>query len=102
MASVKWLPEALDDIERLYAFLNSKNPQAAKALAQLILEGAQMLRTSPRIGRLMSNDTQRRELFIGFGSGGYVLRYILEAEDTVVVVRVWHSKENRNNAVSMN
>ncbi len=92
---MKWLPEALDDLERLYAFLNSKNPQAARSSAKVILDGAEMIQTSPRIGHLMRNDTQRRELFITFGSGGYVLRYILEDENTPVIIRVWHSRENR-------
>lgn len=94
MAAIKWLPEALDDIER---FLTSKHPQAAKASAQVILEGAEILQTSPRMGRLMANETQRRELFLSYGSGGYVLRYVLEDDDTVVIIRVWHSQENRHN-----
>lgn len=37
---------------------------------------------------------QRRELFLPFGTGGYILRYIKDG-DTVVIVRAWHSKEQR-------
>lgn len=95
MAQVRWLPEALEDVERLYAFLSSKNPEAGQKAVKTILEGADMILAAPRIGRLMFNDTQRRELFMTFASGGYVLRYILEGDDTAVIIRVWHSKENK-------
>lgn len=95
MGRLTWLPEALDDIERLYAFLAEKNPTAARASASAILEGAETIRSSPRIGRLMLLDALRRELFVKFGSGGYVLRYIIDADGTPVIIRVWHSKENK-------
>ena len=74
MAEVKWLPEALDDLERLFAFLREKNPAAAARAAQTILDGADLLLTSPRLGRPMPDRTQRRELFLPFASSAYVLR----------------------------
>ena len=95
MAGLKWLPEALDDLERLFAFLRERNPSAAARAAQTILEGADLLLTSPRLGRPMSDHTQRRELFIPFAAGAYVLRYMLEDDDTPVIIRVWHSRELR-------
>lgn len=96
MARLKWLPEALLDLKRLYVFLNSKDSEAASRVAMCILEGANLLKTSPRIGRPMPDETGRRELFTAFGAGAYVLRYRLEDAKTVVVIRVWHSRENRN------
>jgi plasmid stabilization system protein ParE len=45
----------------------------------------------------MQDETGRRELFIPFGASAYVLRYMQEDKDTVVVVRVWHSREIRSN-----
>lgn len=95
MSTLKWLPEALDDLERLFAFLQEKSPDAAARAAQTILEGADLLLTSPRLGCLMPDATQRRELFIPFASGAYVLRYILEEDDTPIIIRVWHSRELR-------
>ena len=47
MAGLKWLPEALDDLECLFAFLREKNPSAAARAAQTILEGADLLLTLP-------------------------------------------------------
>ena len=104
MAEVKWLPEALDDLERLFAFLREKNPAAAARAAQTILDGADLLLTSPRLGRPpptpMPDRTQRRELFLPFASSAYVLpspqhSYLLEDDDTPVIIRVWHNREVR-------
>lgn len=96
MAEVKWLPEALDDLERLFAFLREKNPAAAARAAQTILDGADLLLTSPRLGRPMPDRTQRRELFLPFASSAYVLRYLLEDDATPVIIRVWHNREVRD------
>lgn len=95
MSKIKWLPEALIDVERLYTFLNDKSPEAAARAASAILAGVELLKTSPRIGRPMPDDSGRRELFVPFAASAYVLRYMLENEDTVVIIRVWHSRENR-------
>jgi len=95
VATIKWLPEAVNDIERLHAFLKDKDAKAAARAASCILKGVHILKDSPRIGRPMPDETGRRELFIAFGAGAYVLRYIPEDDSTVVIIRVWHSRENR-------
>lgn len=96
MARIKWLPEAIQDFERLYFFLLDKDSEAAKRAALNILSGSEILKLTPRIGRPMPDDGNRRELFMAFGAGAYVIRYKLEDENTVVILRVWHSRENRN------
>lgn len=93
-AKVVWRERALEDISRLYDFLFEKNEEAAIKAAQVILRGSSLLEDSPRLGRPMADGTGRRELFIPFGSGFYVLRYFLTS-DTVVIVRVWHGREDR-------
>ncbi len=92
---VIWLPEALRDVERLHDFLKEKSPQAERRAAQTILQGAELLEGSPEAGRPLSGGTGRRELFLPFGAGFYVLRYRRDTTGTVVVIRVWHSRENR-------
>lgn len=94
MAAVKWLPEAVADVERLHAFLFGKNPEAAAGAAKLILQTASLLVKNPRIGRPMPDETGRRELFAAYGVGAYVLRYKI-VRDNPVIIRVWHSRENR-------
>ncbi|SRR6266702_3021769 len=93
-AKVVWRERALEDIDRVYDFLFTKNEEAATKVAQVILQGSSLLEESPRLGRPTADSTGRRELFIPFGSGFYVLRYFL-ATDTVVIVRVWHGREDR-------
>ncbi len=92
MAAVKWLPEALGDIERLHAFLYEKSPKAAAGAAQTILSAGSLLQTNPRIGRPMSDETDRRELFATYGAGAHVLRYKLVGEDPFII-RVWNNRE---------
>jgi hypothetical protein len=36
----------------------------------------------------MNDDTGRRELLLSFGAGAFVLRYIWDKEDAVVIIRV--------------
>lgn len=98
MTIVKWLPESVADIQRLHSFLEQIDAQAAARAASCILEGVSLLKQSPNIGRLMPDETGRRELFVPFGAGAYVLRYKLESETTVVIIRVWHSRENRGSS----
>jgi plasmid stabilization system protein ParE len=93
-AKVVWRERALGDIDRLYDFLFEKNKEAAAKAAQIILRGSSLLEESPQLGRPMADGTKRRELFIPFGSGYYVLRYFLTS-DTIIIVRVWHGLENR-------
>lgn len=95
MAEVVWLPEARADVERLHAFLLDKDADAAGLCARKILNAAELLAASPHMGRPMDDETGRREIFMSFGAGAYVLRYMLERPDKAVVIRVWHSREYR-------
>ncbi|MEO8105016.1 MAG: type II toxin-antitoxin system RelE/ParE family toxin [Candidatus Saccharibacteria bacterium] len=95
MAQVKWRERAIVDIEHLHSFLYEKDNSAASKMALTISHAASLLETSPRIGRPMGDETGRRELFIPFGAGAYVIRYKLLGEDTVLIIRVWHNKETR-------
>jgi plasmid stabilization system protein ParE len=74
-----------------------KRAGAAAKAAQVILRGSSLLEESPQLGCPMTDGIQRRNLFIAFGSGFYVLRYFL-TNDTAVIVRAWHGRENRKEA----
>ena len=92
--TVRWLPPALDDIRRLYEFLVEKDPAAAGRAVRAIRLGSTRLVDTPEMGRPLADGTGRRELLIPFGAGAYVLRYRIHGE-TIVVIRVWHSREAR-------
>lgn len=93
MPRIAWLPESLRDIERLYDFLAEKNPMAARNAAVCIQAGARQLESFPEIGKPLGDG--RRELFVAFGAGAYILRYRLDDSGQPVVVRVWHTREWR-------
>ena len=92
---IVWLPEALEDTQRLRLFLENKNPTAAVRAGRVLQAGAKRLAVFPEIGQPMNDGTDRRELFLPFGTGCYVLRYITDRQ-TVVIIRAWHSKEHRD------
>lgn len=94
MAKLLWLPEAKQDIARLHEFLLEKSPVAAQKMLDTLLQGADQLIEFPKIGKPMGDELQRRELFVRFGAGSYVLRYRLD-EENIVVIRTWHSREDR-------
>ncbi len=94
MARLVWLPAAKRDIARLHSFLKDKSPKAARNAVRTIRGAARQIQQYAEAGRPMADGTGRRELFVAFGSGGYVLRYILDGQDAVIV-RVWHSRERR-------
>jgi len=60
----RWLPHALQDVEHLYDFLVEKDPGTAALAIEIILDGAEGLVDMPKIGRLMDDDTGRRDLFL--------------------------------------
>jgi plasmid stabilization system protein ParE len=95
MPEVIWLPEALQDIERLHHFLDQKNPRSARNAVLCIKTAALQLASFPEIGQPLRDGSQRRELYAAFDAGAYVLRYRIDQQGTPVVVRVWHSREWR-------
>jgi len=93
MITLRWAPEAVRDLARLREFLGDKNPSAAERAALRIREAAAVLREHPELGRI-AEDEEFRDLVAPLGGGAYVLRYRID-EDAVIVVRVWHSREDR-------
>lgn len=93
MKALRWLPEAVHDLVRLRDFIGDKNPAAAERAARRIREAAAILRKQPELGRSVEGE-DFRDLLAPFGGGAYVLRYRID-EDAVVVVRVWHGREER-------
>ena len=93
MARLVWTSRALHDVSRLYDFLAAKNPDAARRAANSIFERINPLAAHPGIGRPFE-DTELRELFIPFGSGGYVVLYRHDSDSqSIVVLAIRHSRE---------
>lgn len=95
VAQVKWLPEAIRDVERLTTFLRKKNVSAAREAAVRLNEVAAILAKFPESGRRLDDASERREAFTAFGAGAYVLRYRIDAEGAVIILRAFHTRELR-------
>ena len=93
MARVIYSAAALDDLERIVAFLLEKSSaqSAALALAQ-VRKAIDILASHPRIGRRVR--AQLRELVISHGASGYLALYRFDAAlDVVAVLRIRHQRE---------
>lgn len=92
MAAVLYLPGALDDIERLAAFLRESDPPAAVETKALIESAIDILASHPLIGR--STEPGLRELVISRGRTGYLALYHYDdAEDRILVLAIRHQRE---------
>jgi plasmid stabilization system protein ParE len=89
---ILWSSTAWADIDRLHAFLEERDPDAADAVFDRLANAPSKLLEFPRRGsRLSRFDPQDvRELRVG----AYILRYELVEAD-VRVVRFFHAKEER-------
>lgn len=92
---LRWLPEAVFDLERVYLFLATKDPQAASDAWSKILAKAESLRLAPMSGIALHDEMGRRESYLRYGKGCYVMRYVV-VDDCLVILRVWHSRQSRS------
>ena len=93
MPQLIWTPAALQDVERLYRFLVTKNSTAARGAVKAIRQGMSILETQPQAGRPMPDmDPEFREWFINFGGSGYIALYRFDGSGAVVLA-VRHQRE---------
>lgn len=93
MTEIVWLPESLDDLQRLHEFIAEYNAAAAAQAIATLLDAVESLRGFPEKGRPWDAEPAYRTLSVRFGARGYVVRYRL-FEDRVTIVRVWHALED--------
>jgi plasmid stabilization system protein ParE len=89
---LRWTAKARSDLERLHAFLAPVNARAAAQVMEMLMLAPERLLKQPRLGvRLEIYELQEvRRLLVG----DYEIRYELVG-DTIHVVRLWHSREDR-------
>jgi plasmid stabilization system protein ParE len=89
---VVWRPAALDDLARLYKFLVTANPRAARVVLDQLKTAPRLLRMQPRIGKPLPEFASRevRRLIVG----DYELRYEVQPE-AALILRLWHTREDR-------
>lgn len=81
-------------LSRYRRFLAENNPAAAARAGQTIARHFWMLETAPAMGRPMAEQSELRELVIGFGESGYVALYHCDPDaDAVYVLAFRHQKQ---------
>jgi addiction module RelE/StbE family toxin len=92
VATVVYSKRALDHIERAFAFLRDKNPDAALNAVTAIKSAVENLAAHPLVGRRLEGEL--RELIISYGHSGYVALYRFEiARDEVRILAIRHQRE---------
>ena len=86
--------EARGDLVRLRAFIAEHDPAAAERAARRLIQGIERLVRHPRLGKRVgiAPDQMAPEEIRNGLVGDYVLRYLI-ANDRIIVLRVWHGKE---------
>jgi plasmid stabilization system protein ParE len=93
MPRLKWTPQSLRDVARLYGFLAPKNREAAKRAVKAIRQGLKLLGKHPELGRPVEElPTEFREWVIEFGSGAYVALYRYNGKE-VIILAIRHGRE---------
>jgi toxin ParE1/3/4 len=90
--NLRFAPEAIEDLIRLREFIEKKNPTAAQRIARDLLLGMEKLKVFPEIGLKVERAFEPhriRDLYIG----NYTVRYLI-GDGEIVVLRLWHGKEN--------
>ena len=84
--------KALEDLARLYDFLEQSLPAEAARTAELIADGLEILKDHPAVGRPMGRGL--RELVISRGRTGYLALYVHDRDaDAVSVLGLRHQRE---------
>jgi plasmid stabilization system protein ParE len=89
--------EAVADLVRLRAFIAEKDPSAAARVAAELFARVENIRLFPEIGRgvaLAPDPKVVRDAVLG----KYIVRYTVHAE-AVVILRIWHHDENREQSI---
>ena len=88
---IDYSSESIEDLIRLRAFIETKNPLAARRIANAILEGVDKLKIFPRMG-LPVQRAPDPELIRDLYIGQYTIRYLV-SEKRIYILRIWHGKE---------
>jgi len=92
---VRLTPEALDDLQRLQAFLIERDPSAAARAIDAIEDAFKLLEQSPFSCRKAwpGNQPLLRELLVPYGQAGYLALFEIDGPGQVTILAVRHQRE---------
>ncbi len=86
--------EAEDDVDRLFTWLLVRNPGAAARFLAALKQATARITEHPERYPRAGEDAAVRKHLMRFGGAAYVIYYVVEGDDQVLV-RVWHGRERR-------
>lgn len=86
--------EAEDDVDRLFSWLLVRNPNAAARFLVTLKRATARIADQPLRYPLAGDDKALRKHLMRFGGSAYVIYYLVEGGDQVIV-RLWHGRERR-------
>ena len=89
MTRVRWTTKAADQLEGIVKHIQEDNPEAARKVAQAILDRIENLKLFPRLGRPGEELEGTRELL----SPPYVIVYRLK-DDVAEILYIWHGAQD--------
>lgn len=90
---IDYAPAALDDIERLHAWLATRSSQAATRFLALLNHAEQNIAAQPN-GYPLAGDGVIRKCLLSLGRSVYVIYYVIDDENQIIL-RLWHGREQR-------
>lgn len=89
---IQWTRSAASDLTRLHEYLQPVAPEVAARIVQRLARAPDRLRDHPQLGERLEAYGPRevRRIIVG----DYELRYEVTSE-AIIVLRIWHGRENR-------
>ena len=88
---VRWSLPAVQDLERICAWIERDSPEGARRVAKIIYDGCGQLKDFPNMGRASHRMSGRREL--AFPRLPYIAVYQVRNE-AVEISRIFHGAQN--------
>ena len=88
---IRWSIPAAEDLERICAWIERDNAEAARGVAQTIYDGCAQLKDFPNMGRASHRLSGWRELM--FPPLPYIVVYRVK-QDAIEISRIFHGAQN--------
>jgi plasmid stabilization system protein ParE len=93
-AVIIYAQEALDDVDRLFTWLLDRNQTAAGRFLEALRHATARIAEAPELYPVSDTDAGARKCLMRFGGSAYVIHYVAEG-DNQIIVRMWHGREER-------
>jgi plasmid stabilization system protein ParE len=93
MPHIRFSQNAVDDLDRLREFLESKSPEAWDRAKSAIKTEIGSLSTRAGVHKRAPDRTEQHDMLVKFGSRGYTVRYHYAQGADVTILHIKHQRE---------